>query len=117
MEECLEVLALPENTNFARSGCHLGRLGKDPELCGRTWRAGKQFVLHSPWKYLDDAIESTRNMESLWDETKVLLMLSIRCEAWGIFAIEMQIRGIPVIASDAGAIHESKTLTSHILCL
>lgn len=39
--------------------------------------------------------ESTRDMESLWDRTTVLLMPSLQCEAWGLVVVEAQLRGIP----------------------
>lgn len=54
-------------------------------------------------------------MESLWDTTKVLLVPSLWCEAWGLVVIEAQIRGIPVISSDAGAIPEAKLNVPYII--
>lgn len=54
-------------------------------------------------------------MESLWDQTKILLVPSVWCEAWGLVIVEAQIRGIPVISSDAGAIVESKLGVPHII--
>ena len=54
-------------------------------------------------------------MESLWDTTKVLLMPSLWCEAWGLVVVEAQIRGIPVISSDAGAIPEAKLNVPYII--
>ena len=58
---------------------------------------------------------STRNMEAVWDTTKVLLMPSLWCEAWGLVIVEAQIRGIPVISSDAGAIPEAKLGLPYII--
>jgi glycosyltransferase involved in cell wall biosynthesis len=47
-------------------------------------------------------------MEDIWDMTQVLLVPSVWCEAWSLVVVEAQIRGIPVIASDAGALVEAK---------
>lgn len=54
-------------------------------------------------------------MESLWDRTTVLLMPSLWCEAWGLVVVEAQLRGIPVISSDAGAIPEAKLNIPYII--
>lgn len=47
-------------------------------------------------------------MEQIWSEIKVLLVPSLWLEAWGIVVVEAQVRGIPVISSDSGAIPEAK---------
>jgi glycosyltransferase involved in cell wall biosynthesis len=47
-------------------------------------------------------------MEQVWSDMKVLLVPSLWLEAWGIVVTEAQLRGIPVISSDAGAIPEAK---------
>jgi glycosyltransferase involved in cell wall biosynthesis len=54
-------------------------------------------------------------MESVWDITQVLIMLSVWCEAWGLVCVEAQIRGIPVISSDAGAPPEAKPKVPYII--
>jgi glycosyltransferase involved in cell wall biosynthesis len=54
-------------------------------------------------------------MEAVWDTTRVLLMPSLWCEAWGLVVVEAQIRGIPVLSSDAGAIPEAKLGLPHII--
>jgi glycosyltransferase involved in cell wall biosynthesis len=46
-------------------------------------------------------------MEEAWRDIKVLLVPSLWFEAWGIVVIEAHLRGIPVIASDAGALTEA----------
>ena len=46
-------------------------------------------------------------MEEAWSDIKVLLVPSLWFEAWGIVVIEAHLRGIPVIASDAGALPEA----------
>ncbi|KAJ4518130.1 hypothetical protein HRR83_003415 [Exophiala dermatitidis] len=55
-----------------------------------------------------DLRPSIRDMEEAWAQIKVLLVPSLWFEAWGIVIVEAQSRGIPVIASDAGAIPEAK---------
>ncbi|KAK4139887.1 uncharacterized protein C8A04DRAFT_40355 [Dichotomopilus funicola] len=53
--------------------------------------------------------ESTTNTErDIWDRLKVLLVPSLWNEAWGAVVTEAQLRGIPVIASNAGGIPEAK---------
>jgi glycosyltransferase involved in cell wall biosynthesis len=54
-------------------------------------------------------------METVWDTTRALLMPSLWCEAWGLVAVEAQIRGIPVLSSDAGAIPEAKLGLPYII--
>lgn len=46
-------------------------------------------------------------MEEAWRDMKVLLVPSLWLEAWGIVVIEAHLRGIPVIASDSGALPEA----------
>lgn len=47
-------------------------------------------------------------MEDAWKDIKVLIVPSLWLEAWGMVVIEAQLRGIPVIASDSGALPEAK---------
>ncbi|KAF4338060.1 glycosyltransferase family 4 [Fusarium beomiforme] len=47
------------------------------------------------------------NPEDLWLDTKVLVVPSLWCEAWGMVVVEAHLRGIPVVSSDAGALPES----------
>lgn len=58
---------------------------------------------------------STRNIEIVWDITQVLIMPSVWFEAWGLVCVEAQIRGIPVISSDAGALPEAKLNVPYII--
>jgi len=49
-----------------------------------------------------------RNMEEAWEQIKILLVPSLWFEAWGMVVTEAQLRGIPVVSSDSGALRESK---------
>jgi glycosyltransferase involved in cell wall biosynthesis len=49
-----------------------------------------------------------RNMEDAWKDIKVLLVPSLWLEAWGMVVVEAQLRGIPVISSNSGALPEAK---------
>lgn len=51
---------------------------------------------------------TTDTERDIWDRVKVLLVPSVCNEAWGAVVTEAQLRGIPVIASNAGGIPEAK---------
>jgi glycosyltransferase involved in cell wall biosynthesis len=80
----------------------------------------RQFAAWRSWG-ADDAIEqkleavpnielrpTCRNMEDAWKDIKILLVPSLWLEAWGMVVVEAQLRGIPVISSDSGALPEAK---------
>jgi glycosyltransferase involved in cell wall biosynthesis len=80
----------------------------------------RKFAAWRSWG-ADDAIEkklealpnielkpTCRNMEDAWKDIKVLLVPSLWLEAWGMVVVEAQLRGIPVISSDSGALPEAK---------
>jgi glycosyltransferase involved in cell wall biosynthesis len=55
------------------------------------------------------------DMEEAWRDIKVLIVPSLWFEAWGIVVIEAHLRGIPVIASDAGALTEAMLGLDYII--
>ena len=80
--------------------------------------SSKAFLLLRERCTLTDILSlrpTARDMEKVWSEIKVLIVPSLWLEAWGIVVIEAQIRGIPVISSDAGGIPEAKLQIPHII--
>ena len=51
---------------------------------------------------------TTSNTDEIWDRIKLLIAPSVWLEAWGVVVTEAQLRGIPVIASNAGGLKEAK---------
>jgi len=48
------------------------------------------------------------NMDKIYAQTRILLVPSLCDEAFGLVCVEAMLRGIPVIASDAGGLPEAK---------
>lgn len=63
----------------------------------------------------DRMLDSVTDMEPAYDNISVLIVPSLWQEAWGLIATEAQLRGIPVISSDAGGLPEAKRYVGPII--
>jgi len=78
-----------------------------------------EFLAYKSWAFDDEIGKQMKDlqnvtirptctdMEEAWRDIKVLLVPSVWFEAWGIVVVEAHLRGIPVIASNAGALPET----------
>lgn len=60
-------------------------------------------------------IPPTEDIESFFAQTRILLVPSLWHEAFGLVVVEALLRGIPVIASNAGGLPEAKLNTNFVL--
>jgi glycosyltransferase involved in cell wall biosynthesis len=60
-------------------------------------------------------LPNARNIEDVLAQTRVLLMPSLWYEGFGLIVMEAMLRGIPVVASDAGGLAEAKHGTSYVI--
>ncbi|HEY2013139.1 MAG TPA: glycosyltransferase family 4 protein [Bryobacteraceae bacterium] len=60
-------------------------------------------------------LPNARNIDDLIVRTRVLLMPSLWYEGFGLIAMENMLRGIPVVASDAGGLEEAKRGTGYVI--
>ena len=60
-------------------------------------------------------LPNARNIDDLISRTRVLLMPSLWYEGFGLIVMENMLRGIPVVASDAGGLKEAKRGTGYVI--
>jgi glycosyltransferase involved in cell wall biosynthesis len=60
-------------------------------------------------------LPNARNIDDIFARTRVLLMPSLWYEGFGLIVMEAMLRGIPVIASDAGGLKEAKRGTGYVI--
>jgi glycosyltransferase involved in cell wall biosynthesis len=60
-------------------------------------------------------LPNARNIEEVLARTRVLLMPSLWYEGFGLIVMESMLRGIPVVASDAGGLAEAKCGTGYVI--
>ncbi len=71
----------------------------------RALEAGTNVTLLRNCRYIDEALKNTR----------VLLMPSLWFEGFGLIVVEAMLRGIPVVASNAGGLAEAKLGTGFVI--
>jgi glycosyltransferase involved in cell wall biosynthesis len=62
-------------------------------------------------------LPNARHIEDIFARTRILLMPSLWYEGFGLIAMEAMLRGIPVIASDAGGLKEAKRGTGYVIAV
>jgi glycosyltransferase involved in cell wall biosynthesis len=60
-------------------------------------------------------LPNARNIDDIFARTRLLLMPSLWYEGFGLIVMEAMLRGIPVIASDAGGLKEAKRGTGYVI--
>src|SRR4051812_20849033 len=60
-------------------------------------------------------LPNARNIDDVLARTRILLMPSLWYEGFGLIVMEAMLRGIPVIASDAGGLKEAKRGTGYVI--
>src|SRR4051794_20586168 len=60
-------------------------------------------------------LPNARNIDDVLARTRILMMPSLWYEGFGLIVMEAMLRGIPVIASDAGGLKEAKRGTGYVI--
>ena len=60
-------------------------------------------------------LRNCRNIDAVLENTRVLLVPSLWFEGFGLVVVEAMLRGIPVLASDAGGLVEAKLGTGFVI--
>ncbi|MBZ5593485.1 MAG: glycosyltransferase family 4 protein [Acidobacteriia bacterium] len=60
-------------------------------------------------------LRNCKNIDQVLKDTRILLMPSLWFEGFGLIVIEAMLRGIPVVASDAGGLAEAKLGTYFVI--
>jgi glycosyltransferase involved in cell wall biosynthesis len=60
-------------------------------------------------------LPNVKDIDELFRRTRVLLMPSLWHEGFGLVVVQAMLRGIPVVASDAGGLSEAKLGTGYLL--
>jgi glycosyltransferase involved in cell wall biosynthesis len=60
-------------------------------------------------------LKPVRDIEEIFEQTKVLIVPSLWLEGFGLVAMEAMLRGVPVISSDAGGLTEAKRDTGFVV--
>ena len=62
-----------------------------------------------------DILQPSTNIDDIFEQTRVLLMPSLWLECFGLTAVEAQLRGLPVVASNIGGLPEAKLDTGFLI--
>lgn len=60
-------------------------------------------------------LPNCRDIETVLERTRVLLMPSLWYEGFGLIVMEAMLRGIPVVSSDSGGLNEAKAGTGYVI--
>jgi glycosyltransferase involved in cell wall biosynthesis len=77
-----------------------------------TTAADLRALAHHPNVTL---VRHSKNIDGVLEQTRVLLMPSVWFEGFGLIVVESMLRGIPVVASDAGGLVEAKLGTNFVI--